>query len=832
METISRSLLTFLVNSLWQIPLAAAVAALACRFMRQGPARFRHAVWVTALAAALVVPLASLRTAQPADTLQFPPSLAAPATVPSAPHSAAPAAPAVAPASASRSISFAATTAEVLLGVFFLFVLLRLALLAWACIRTVRIRGTAQAREIPLRLDRVRRRSEEAFGLSGVELLFSAKVSGPVAAGRTVILPESLLAEPSEDVLTSAIGHEMAHIARHDFACNLLYELLHLPVSFHPAAWLIRRGIERTREMACDELVTHRLMDARVYARSIMSIATAMTAVPRPGYTLGVFDGDILEERIRRLVGQSTGRTAAHLKRARLLLATGLAALALCAVLASSLALTARAQGAAAQILKQGQAAYDGGDYKTAVALFESAVRIEPDNLDARLYLAGALLAQYIPGADPSNPMLAAARQQYLDVLARDPANLKALKSMLSLTTNSKQFAEAHEWAQKAIQADATCADCYYTAGFLDWSMTYPDYMGARRAAGMQPQDPGIIPDPGLRQNVRMQHAAQLEDGFRMLQTALQLDPDYSDAMAYMNLLYRIKAGIADSAEECTQLIAQADDWVGKALEARHRQADIARKTGRPANANRPASQLVAAPPPPPPPPPPGQAGVAGGVGGGIGGGIGAGLGGGIEAGVAGGVAGGIEAGVRGGISGGVGGGISGGVGGGISGGVVGGVGGGDANGIGGGVAGGIEAGVRGGGGISGGVGGGISGGVGGGVGGGVANGIGGAYRDFAAAAPGQRIRVEGPVQQQKLVSQTPPVYPPLALQSRISGTVRLGILIGKDGKVQNMEVIDGPAALVAAAMQAVQKWVYQPTLLNGDPVAVVTSVSVNFAAQ
>ena len=61
METISRSLLTFLLNSLWQIPLAAAVAALACRLMRNGPASHRHAVWVAALAAAILLPLASMR---------------------------------------------------------------------------------------------------------------------------------------------------------------------------------------------------------------------------------------------------------------------------------------------------------------------------------------------------------------------------------------------------------------------------------------------------------------------------------------------------------------------------------------------------------------------------------------------------------------------------------------------------------------------------------------------------------------------------------------------------------------------------------------------------
>ena len=328
METISRSLLTFLLNSLWQVPLPAAVAALACRLMRNGPASHRHAVWVAALAASVLLPLASVRPAPRAPTPHFAASLADGAAANPARQVTALAPSALSPAPASWTISLAATTASVLLAAYFVFVFFRLARLGWASMRTVQIRGAARYPAIPETLDRVWMRCQEAFGLSHVDLLVSAQVSGPVTAGSFIILPESLLAGQSEDVLTTAIGHEMAHVARRDFACNLLYELLQAPIGFHPAVWLMKREIERTREMACDELVTHRLMDAGTYARSIMSIANGMMALPRPGYTLGVFDGDILEARIRRLVE----RPAANLKRARLLLASGLAALGLCAV--------------------------------------------------------------------------------------------------------------------------------------------------------------------------------------------------------------------------------------------------------------------------------------------------------------------------------------------------------------------------------------------------------------------------------------------------------------------------------------------------------------------
>src|ERR1035438_7490281 len=438
METISRYLLTFLLNSLWQIPLAAGVAALACRMLRRGPASHRHAVWVAALVAAVLLPVASVRTPQPTPGPRFAASLADGATGNAAAgllHQA----PAPTPAPASRTVSLAKTTATSLLGAYLLFVLFRLARLGWASMRTMQIRNTARNTAIPDTLDRVWMRCQEAFGLSGVELLVSARVSGPVAAGGAIILPESMLGEASEDVLTTAVGHEMAHIARRDFGCNVVYELLPLPIGFHPAAWLIHREIERTREMACDELVTRRLMDAGVYARSIMSIASGMMALPKPGYTLGVFDGDILEERIRRLVE----RPAANLKRARLLLATALGALALCAVIASSLALTARAQGSAGTLMKQAEAAYNRGDFKAAAELFENAVAVEPANLKAKLLLANTLLQEYVPGSGTDDPLAVRARKQYLDVLVVEPANKQALHGLMLVDTNTKRFADA-----------------------------------------------------------------------------------------------------------------------------------------------------------------------------------------------------------------------------------------------------------------------------------------------------------------------------------------------------------------------------------------------------
>jgi len=84
-------------------------------------------------------------------------------------------------------------------------------------------------------------------------------------------------------------------------------------------------------------------------------------------------------------------------------------------------------------------------------------------------------------------------------------------------------------------------------------------------------------------------------------------------------------------------------------------------------------------------------------------------------------------------------------------------------------------------------------------------------------------------VQSAKLVRQPKPVYPPLARQARIQGQVKFTAIIGNDGTIQNLQLISGHPLLVQSAQDAVRQWVYQPTLLNGEPVQVITQIDVNF---
>jgi len=132
---------------------------------------------------------------------------------------------------------------------------------------------------------------------------------------------------------------------------------------------------------------------------------------------------------------------------------------------------------------------------------------------------------------------------------------------------------------------------------------------------------------------------------------------------------------------------------------------------------------------------------------------------------------------------------------------------------------------------------GGIAGGVPGGVAGGSMGGVIGGVIGGAGIAPPPpprptvtRTRVGGAVQAAKLVNRVQPIYPPLARQTRISGTVRLHAIIAKNGSVEQLTVESGHPLLVQSALDAVRQWRYQPTLLNGDPVEVDTEIDVIFS--
>lgn len=98
-----------------------------------------------------------------------------------------------------------------------------------------------------------------------------------------------------------------------------------------------------------------------------------------------------------------------------------------------------------------------------------------------------------------------------------------------------------------------------------------------------------------------------------------------------------------------------------------------------------------------------------------------------------------------------------------------------------------------------------------------------------APRSPAKPVPIGGDVQAAKLIRQVVPVYPPLARQARVSGTVRLIGVIARDGTIQQLQVVSGHPLLIGAAMDAVRQWIYRPTLLNGQAVEVIAPIDVIF---
>lgn len=218
--------------------------------------------------------------------------------------------------------------------------------------------------------------------------------------------------------------------------------------------------------------------------------------------------------------------------------------------------------------LNKGVQAYKNAQYPDAVEQFKAAVELDPEFATARLYLATAYMSQYIPGADSpdNNRMAQMAHEEFLRVLEKDPTNSIALASIASLYFHQKKFNESEEWFKKLIAAHPDNKEAYYTLGVIAWTRTFQKRMTARAEMGMKPEDPGPLKDRKVREKLRAENLPIIEEGLKYLQKAVELDPEYDDAMAYLNLLYRERADLQDTKEAYEKDTETADNWVDKTL--------------------------------------------------------------------------------------------------------------------------------------------------------------------------------------------------------------------------------------------------------------------------
>lgn len=289
--------LNYLLNSLWQVPVIFLAAALAARFIHSAGPRTEHGIWVTALILESVLPACAFAPALRSLFLSLFHSRTGHVTTQTTILNASP---------VNTSSHLAAIVASITVILYAVILLYPTARLLYRLHRTRALRRTALLVTLTGEPLIIWQRCARIFGVHDAQLFISADIAAPSTIGirhRIILLPPTLLAELPHEDLAAALAHEFAHMQRRDFAKNLFYELIALPIAWHPFLWFARLRITESREMVCDELAAQATHGTTRYAHSLLRLAASFSR-PTPAPTLhaiGILDANILERRVMKL---------------------------------------------------------------------------------------------------------------------------------------------------------------------------------------------------------------------------------------------------------------------------------------------------------------------------------------------------------------------------------------------------------------------------------------------------------------------------------------------------------------------------------------------------
>ena len=169
---------------------------------------------------------------------------------------------------------------------------------------------------------------------------------------------------------------------------------------------------------------------------------------------------------------------------------------------------------------------------------------------------------------------------EFQKVYETDPKNKLAIQSIASLHYDEaqgytnledkfKKLDEAAEWHKKLVAIYPDAKESYYTLGVIAWAETYPIRKKARVELKMRDEEPGPLKDKKVLARVQERNMPIVDNGIAAMRKAIDIDKEYDDAMAYLNLLLREKADISNTSAEFKQYSDEANSWVEKALETK-----------------------------------------------------------------------------------------------------------------------------------------------------------------------------------------------------------------------------------------------------------------------
>jgi tetratricopeptide (TPR) repeat protein len=244
-------------------------------------------------------------------------------------------------------------------------------------------------------------------------------------------------------------------------------------------------------------------------------------------------------------------------------------------------------QRQAREALNRGVQDFKKGQSEEAISEFARAKQLDPQLMNARLYLATAYASLYIPGApsEENRQKGKAAIAEFRSILSIQPDNLPSIDGIGSMLFqmagtpfDPDMMRESKSFHHRHIQISPNDPEPYYWIGVIDWTLAFRangelrerfnQYLAQRKLSDVQP-----LP-PDLREQYARDYGPMIDEGIESLKQARALKPDYDDAMAYLNLLYRRKADTVASEAERDQLTKMADDLIDRIKEIKQKHID------------------------------------------------------------------------------------------------------------------------------------------------------------------------------------------------------------------------------------------------------------------
>ncbi|MGD0832712.1 MAG: tetratricopeptide repeat protein [Terracidiphilus sp.] len=234
--------------------------------------------------------------------------------------------------------------------------------------------------------------------------------------------------------------------------------------------------------------------------------------------------------------------------------------------------------------LNKGVEAYKGTHYEEAIDHFQKATELDPSLPMAKSYLATALAQNVVPGLDTPENLKTA--QQAIDifqeVLDKDPHDVNSMKQIAGIDFQIKKLDDAKTWQKRVLAEDPKDAEAAYTVGVIDWMAAHQNTLTALVAKGINDDGAGNVKAPKeIMEPLKAENGPLVEEALQYLTQAVDNRPNYDDAMAYLNLIYRRKADVDYGNPEAVKAdVAAAEDWRTKAMGTR--KANEAKKNAGP----------------------------------------------------------------------------------------------------------------------------------------------------------------------------------------------------------------------------------------------------------